>query len=297
MDPVTIIGLLASLSSLIQASGSVILIIQTYKDGDTELDDLSNDISVFAEALKGFDRVLRSRQTMPRISGSVTRNALEAAGKTMKNLENRIQHLSEYETSVVRRMKWVQHKSSVKKLHERLKEHNAMLQTFVALTHAYVSRSPLRIIIKILSNHLEKHFSQLLVNIHSSSYYVLRRKRIWQSMASQYKILFYCRNRSSSPWSRVLPYGGTLMPVQSRLSKVARLPWNHCRYLAQSHPLKNLQYHLGSHPIPQPPLPLAIGFLEQEKGLPILWVATILIVCSKIQDRDWQLRFLRRIRW
>lgn len=138
MDPVTIIGLLASLSSLIQASSSVVSIIQTYKDGDRDLEDLSNDISVFAEALKGFDRVLRSRQTMPRISGSVTRNALEAAGKTVKDLGTHLQHLSGYEVSVVRRMKWVQNKSSVKKLHERLKEHNAMLQTFVALTHAYV---------------------------------------------------------------------------------------------------------------------------------------------------------------
>lgn len=63
MDPITAIGLLASLSNLIEASNSLLTIIKSFKDGDQELLGLFNDVLVYAEALKGFDRVLRSRQS------------------------------------------------------------------------------------------------------------------------------------------------------------------------------------------------------------------------------------------
>ena len=139
MDPITALGLLASLSSLIKASNSLLEVVKSFKDGDKELLELFNDVSVFEEALKGFDRVLRSRQTKHNISPTVISKALEEASRTIEELESKLIHMSKSEVSPVRRMKWVQHKSSLIKLHERVKEQSAMLQSFLALAHAYVA--------------------------------------------------------------------------------------------------------------------------------------------------------------
>ncbi|KAL8941076.1 MAG: hypothetical protein Q9211_001978, partial [Gyalolechia sp. 1 TL-2023] len=107
-----------------------------FKDAERDLRELSNDIHVFYEALKGFDRVLRSRQTRHNVSGKVIASALGEAITTIQDLETRLTQFSSSDVSPVRRMKWVQHKSSVKKLHNRLKEQSAMLQSFLALAHA-----------------------------------------------------------------------------------------------------------------------------------------------------------------
>jgi hypothetical protein len=136
MDPITVIALLASLASLIKASKSIVGVIETLNEGDRELNELLSDILVFTEALKGFDRVLRSRQAVHHISGSVVRSAIDSASETIKNLTGRLLLLSNTEILTIRRMRWAQHKSNLKTLHERLKEHNTVLQTFLALTHA-----------------------------------------------------------------------------------------------------------------------------------------------------------------
>ncbi len=138
MDPITAIGLLASLANLIHASKSLLEIVKSLKDGDRELLELFDDVSVFEEALKGFDRVLRSRQTKHNISTAVISRALEEASATIQELESKLLHMSKSDVSAVRRMKWVQHKSSLKKLHERVKEQSIMLQSFLSLAHAYV---------------------------------------------------------------------------------------------------------------------------------------------------------------
>lgn len=82
MDPVTAIGLLGSLANLIQASHSLLKIVKSFRDGERELLELFNDIAIFEEALRGFDRVLRSRQTTHNISVSVIENAFEEAFMT-----------------------------------------------------------------------------------------------------------------------------------------------------------------------------------------------------------------------
>jgi predicted RNase H-like nuclease (RuvC/YqgF family) len=138
MDPITAIGLLASLANLMHASKSLLEIVKSLKDGDRELLELFNDVSVFEEALKGFDRVLRSRQTKHNISAAVLGRALEEASSTVQELESKLHHMSRSEVSAIRRIKWVQHKSSLKKLHERVKEQSTMLQSFLSLAHAYV---------------------------------------------------------------------------------------------------------------------------------------------------------------
>ena len=142
MDPVTALGLISSVSQLLQASNSLLKLVRTLKDAEREFLELFNDVSMFDEALKGFDRILRSRQTKHNISGNVINSALEDAFATIHDLEMRLLQMSKSEHSPMRRMKWVQHKSSIKKLHDRIKEQSAMLQSFLALAHAFVAIAP-----------------------------------------------------------------------------------------------------------------------------------------------------------
>lgn len=141
MDPITAIGLLASLCSLIEASNSLRKVIKSFKDGEKEIHGLSSDVFIFEEALKGFDRVLRSRQVVHNISGNVIERALQEGLGTIQSLEKRLMQIAKFDVPTMRRMKWVQHKPNLKKLHERLKEQSTMLQGFLALAHAYVISS------------------------------------------------------------------------------------------------------------------------------------------------------------
>ncbi|KAI1375398.1 ankyrin repeat protein [Hypoxylon crocopeplum] len=136
MEPVTIIGLIVSVVELLKTTKSVVKVIHNFKNGDKDLSTLSNDISAFTEALIGFDRILRSRRTIHRISGPVIENVLRHSTELIQDLEARLLQLSKSEFSTVRRAKWVRHKSSIAKLHTQLKEQNAMLHTFLAITQA-----------------------------------------------------------------------------------------------------------------------------------------------------------------
>ena len=142
MDPITAIGLLASLSSLIKVSNSVLELLKSFKDAERELLELYNDVCVFGEALRGFDRVLRSRQSKHNISAAVINLALEESLATIQHLERKLEQVSNSDVSAWRRVKWVQYKSSFKKLHERLKDQSAMLQSFLSLVHTFVPYSP-----------------------------------------------------------------------------------------------------------------------------------------------------------
>ena len=136
MDPITIIGLVASVAGLVHASRTTVEIIKTFKDGNKLLFDLSNDLVVFAEALTGFERVLRSRATLHRVSGSAIDSVLENSANTIKDLEQRLKQITRSEVNAVRRAKLVHHSSKIERLHARLKEQSAMLQTFLSITHA-----------------------------------------------------------------------------------------------------------------------------------------------------------------
>ncbi|CAG9946813.1 unnamed protein product, partial [Clonostachys rosea f. rosea IK726] len=136
MDPITLIGLAASVVQLIDASKKVIGLIKTFKDGDRDLSSLAQDIFAFTEALIGFDRILRSKYTLHRISGPTIENLLNHAQELVQELETRLIQIGSSNLSAVRRAKWVQHKSSVTKLHEKIKEKNVMLHTFISISHA-----------------------------------------------------------------------------------------------------------------------------------------------------------------
>jgi len=141
MDPISVIGLLASLSSLIQASNTLLGVMRNLKDAEKEILELYNDVSVFEEALKGFDRVLRSRQTRHNVSTDVINNALQEGSATIQDLGIRLVQIFKCNVSAVRRIKWAQQKSSLTRAHERLKGQSTMLQSFLALAHAFVALS------------------------------------------------------------------------------------------------------------------------------------------------------------
>lgn len=139
MDPITAIGLISSVAQLVQCSETVINLIRTFKDADRDLSDLSSDIATFAEALKCFDRVLRSKHALHRVSAPVFESVITQSRKLLLELESKLKQISSNEMTALRRARWVQHRSSIMKLHTRLKEQNAMLQTFLSITHALVS--------------------------------------------------------------------------------------------------------------------------------------------------------------
>ncbi len=167
MDPISVIGLLASLSSLIQASNTLLSVIKSLKDAEKEILELYNDVSVFEEALKGFDRVLRSRQTRHNVSTDVIDNALQEGSATIRDLGTRLAHIFGSDVSAVRRIKWAQQKSSLIKAHERLKGQNTMLQSFLALAHVFVAFFSKPVTPRLIHSAV-KHFWRFAVSIRSS---------------------------------------------------------------------------------------------------------------------------------
>lgn len=167
MDPISVIGLLGTLSDLLVLSNKLYQIAKNFKEGDRDLLELCHDVSFFEEALKGFDRVLRSRQTNHNISTSVISKALEESTWTIQEIQNKLSHISKSGSSAVRNMKWLQNKSTVKKLHERVKSQSAMLQSFLTLAHTFVPQ-PSEPVTLLLINHLVNHFSMLVAAIPSS---------------------------------------------------------------------------------------------------------------------------------
>ncbi len=136
MDPVTIIGLTASVVQLVDAAKNVLVVIKSFKDGDKELSTLAHDLSVFTEALISFDRILRSKYTLHRVSGPVIEDMLNHSNELVQELKTYIIQIGSLNLSAIRRAKWVQHKSSITKLHDKLKEKNDMLHTFLSITQA-----------------------------------------------------------------------------------------------------------------------------------------------------------------
>ncbi|RYP44901.1 hypothetical protein DL769_011491 [Monosporascus sp. CRB-8-3] len=136
MEPITIIGLTASVVQLVNTAKQVLDVIKSFKDGDKELVALSHDLSVFTEALISFDRILRSKHTLHRVSGPVLEDMLGHSNELVQELETHITQIGSSSLSTIRRAKWVQHKSSINKLHAKLKEKNVMLHTFLSITHA-----------------------------------------------------------------------------------------------------------------------------------------------------------------
>ena len=138
MDPVSIIGLVATVTNLVHVSRRVVEFIQSLKNSDKAMIHLSSELCMFAEALGGFERVLRSRATIHRISKPAIDTMLENSMQTVLDLETRVKEICSSNISAIRQARWMQHASKIDKLHKRLKEQNAMLQTFLSISHACV---------------------------------------------------------------------------------------------------------------------------------------------------------------
>ncbi|KAH8901506.1 ankyrin [Thozetella sp. PMI_491] len=136
MDPISVIGLLSSVSELVGASKTILDCIRTFKNCEIELAALSYDISAFTEALAGFKRVLRAPSTLHRVSRPALEDALERSRLLVGELRARLLQLSGSSLSVASRAKWVQHKASIIKLHAQVKEQNAILRTFLEIITA-----------------------------------------------------------------------------------------------------------------------------------------------------------------
>ncbi|KAF2972708.1 hypothetical protein GQX73_g864 [Xylaria multiplex] len=136
MDPITIIGLAASVVQLVHSANKALDVIRNFKDGDKELASLAHDLAVFTEALISFDRVLRSKHTLHRVSGPVLEDLLKHSRELIQQLETCVIQIGSSSLATIRRARWVQHKSSINKLHGKLKEKNTMLHTFLSITHA-----------------------------------------------------------------------------------------------------------------------------------------------------------------
>lgn len=230
MDPVTAIGLLASLCSLIEASNSLRKVIKSFREGEKEIQELCNDVAIFEEALKGFDRILRSRQAMHNISGQTIDIALQEAFVTVQNMEKRLLHISSSEVLAIRRLKWVQHKPSLKRLHERLKEQSAKLQSFLTMVHAFVAFHFLRVVSFYSFEPLAKHFSRFATGIRSS----FRSPRLRQTK----KIVTACPFRAPFIQKPQLPHR------EARYSLLVDHLW-----ILPRHLLEVRQPHFETHPI------------------------------------------------
>jgi hypothetical protein len=144
MDPITTIGLLGSLANLITITGDTIELVKSFKDGERELADLSNQLPIFEENLKGFDRIFRSRRVIHQISVETVKNGIDESYATLEDLQKRLQQILRSESSTVRRMRWVQHKSSLQRIDDRIKSQCASLHTLVSVAQMFVFRAACR---------------------------------------------------------------------------------------------------------------------------------------------------------
>ncbi|EER38664.1 ankyrin repeat protein [Histoplasma capsulatum H143] len=133
MDPVSAIGLIASIGTLLKASKGTLDLIKSYKHAPKDLFELVHDLEIFEEALRGFDRVLRSRQTKHNISEKILRTAINDGSATVKDLEKRIKQVYKTENSNLRRVRFVQNKSHFETLAKQIKSQ----ETFLAMCNQH----------------------------------------------------------------------------------------------------------------------------------------------------------------
>ena len=138
MDPISVLSLLGTLFNLIEGANGLLKIAKSIKEGERDLFELYNDVGVFEESLKGFDRVLRHSQASHNISPAIINKALDESSMTIQELYDRLSAIAKSDASTIRRMRWMQNKSVIKRLHERVKSQTSVLQSFLALAHTLV---------------------------------------------------------------------------------------------------------------------------------------------------------------
>ncbi|OJD18686.1 hypothetical protein AJ78_01301 [Emergomyces pasteurianus Ep9510] len=133
MEPVSAIGLIASIATLLRASKGALDLIKSYKHALRDLGELVHDLEIFEEALRGFERVLRSRQTKHNISEKVLRTAINDGSATIKDIEKRLTQVYKTENSSFRRVRFLQNKSHFETLGKQIKTQ----ETFLAVCNQH----------------------------------------------------------------------------------------------------------------------------------------------------------------
>lgn len=133
MDPVTAIGLLASISNLICASGEAAQLLRSFKDGEKEVTGLASQVALFEENLKGFHRIFRSRQVVHRVSTETLTQVIEESSTELDELKKRLRQILRSENSTIRRMRWMQNKTSLERINVLIKGKCAMLHGLVSV--------------------------------------------------------------------------------------------------------------------------------------------------------------------
>ena len=138
MDPASIVGLLGAICNLIEANNQLIQAIKTVKNTEKDLSELCHDVLIFAETLKGFDRVLRDDRNNHHISAAVLTKAVQDSSATIDKLRNELSPIVSSNWSFGRRIRWIQKKSKVRTLHGRVNAQSDMLHCLVKLAHVLV---------------------------------------------------------------------------------------------------------------------------------------------------------------
>ena len=137
MDPVTAIGLLASISTLISASGEVVQLLRNFKDGEKELAGLVRQIALFEENLKGFYRIFSSPQVIHRISTETLTQVVDESFEELDDLKRQLLQIQKSENSAIRRMKWIQSKANFERINDQIKGKCSMLHSLVSMIQMY----------------------------------------------------------------------------------------------------------------------------------------------------------------
>lgn len=137
MDPITAIGLLASISNLICASGEAVQLLRSFKDGEKELTGLVSQIALFEENLKGFHRIFRSPQVLHRISTETLTQVVDESSEELADLKRRLLQIQKSENSAIRRMKWIQSKAGLERINNQIKWKCSMLHSLVSMAQMY----------------------------------------------------------------------------------------------------------------------------------------------------------------
>lgn len=134
MDPVTAIQLVASLLGLIKACRTSLQAIEDFRHGDDDLAELVRDVETFIDFVQGLELVLKHHQkTQRHLIFRGLRKALDDAHKTAQRLEKQLEHVHKSNSSVGRRLRWLQGRAQLEKLRGRIKHHNTSLTGFVMM--------------------------------------------------------------------------------------------------------------------------------------------------------------------
>ena len=140
MDPFSPVGLVASICTLVKASNEAISLLWSFKEAPDETGRLIKQVSFFKENLRSMERIFRTKncRTQYRISAETINNAIAESSATLTDLQGRLEQITKSDNSAVRRIKWVQHRSGLLKIEDRIRDQCGMLHNFVSLAQAYV---------------------------------------------------------------------------------------------------------------------------------------------------------------